>query len=294
MRAVHTQISNSLHTHIAVIEKKEPFFNYPFHFHNELELVYIKEGFGKRIIGDKLETFHAGDIVFVGSNLPHVWLSDDEFYKESSYLHAHSIVAYFNKEVFSKDFYDLKESNKIKLLLKRAGRGIKVTGKTNVVLSRKMEELNHKKDFEKIIGLIEILHILSLSSDVEYIVHEGYEGAVVSNRADRLTEVFNYVTANFNQDITLENIAQVAHLTPPAFCRLFKQKTARSFIDYLNEVRISNACKLLMETAFNISEIAFLSGYKTLSNFNKIFKKSTGISPKAYREAAKPKQLVAV
>jgi AraC-like DNA-binding protein len=290
MRPEQTKISSAFHSPIAVVEKNEPFFNLPFHYHNELELVYIKEGRGKKIIGDKLETFEAGEIIFLGSNLPHVWYNDDEFYNEASYLCACSIVAYFDKEVFSKDFYGLKESNKINFLLQQAGRGIKVVGETRLIVAQKMEELVCKKDFGRILGLMEIFHILSLSGDLEFIEHEGYEVTVPQNRPDRITEVFNFVSANYKDDISLEDIAQLVHLTPPAFCRLFKQKTGRSFIDFLNEVRISNACKYLIETGYNISEIAFLCGYRTLSNFNKIFKKSTGLAPKAYREAATPRQ----
>lgn len=291
MRALQTEVSTAFFTHVAVIDKKEPFFNLPFHYHNELELVYIKEGYGKRIIGDKLESFQPGEIIFVGSNLPHAWVNDNEYYDENS-LDVHSIIAYFNKEVFSKDFYGLRESNKIKCLLQEAGRGIKVNGETRLIIAEKMEGLTQKKDFERIIGLMEILHLLSISNDLDYIAHEGYECIMQKNRPDRLAEVFSYVTNNYKDDISLEDISRVVHLTPPAFCRLFKQKTGRPFIDYLNEVRISNACKYLIETSLNISEIAFSCGYRTLSNFNKIFKKSTGLAPKVYREAARPRQRV--
>ncbi|MEO5889840.1 MAG: AraC family transcriptional regulator [Ferruginibacter sp.] len=149
-----------------------------------------------------------------------------------------------------------------------------------------MEELLQKKDFERIIGLMEILHLMSISDELECLVYEGYHGTMIEKTPDRLTAVFNYVTSNYHEDITLVSVARMAHLTPPAFCRMFKQKTNRSFFSYLNEVRISNACKFLMETGYNISEVAFNCGYRTLSNFNKFFKKSTGLSPKAYREKA--------
>ena len=113
MKALQTEISNLLHSYIAVVERHEPYFKSPFHYHPELELVYVKESHGKRIIGDKLDTFTDGDMVFMGSNLPHIWLNDEIYYKGFTYLHAQSIVVYFNKEVFSKNFYELKESSKI-------------------------------------------------------------------------------------------------------------------------------------------------------------------------------------
>jgi len=285
MRPLQAEISNALFTQIAFVERKSP-YNSPFHYHPELELVYIKKGNGKRIIGDKSDSFNSGDIVFVGSNLPHEWKNDDDFRKDSTSLNAHSIVAYFDKEVFSKGFYNLKESNKINTLLKKAGRGLKVNGETREIIGKKMEELLQKKDFERILGLMEILHLLSISDELECLVYEGYHGTIVEKNTDRLSEVFNYVTSNYYEDISLVSIARIAHLTPPAFCRMFKQKTSRSFFSYLNEVRISNACKFLTETGCNVSEVAFNCGYRTLSNFNKFFKKSTGMSPKAYREKA--------
>lgn len=285
MRPLQTEISHSIYNQIAFIERKHP-YDSPFHYHPELELIYIKQGNGKSMIGNKLDTFNTGDIFFVGSNLPHELKNTDGQMNDSKQNHSHSIEAYFNKEVFSKDFYNLKESNKINTLIKKAGRGIKVTGETRVVIGKKMEEIVQKKDFEKIIGLMEILHLLSISDDLECMVYEGYQETLPDNIPDRLNEIFNYVRVNYNEDITLDSIAKVANLTPPAFCRMFKQKTNRCFFSYLNEVRISKACKYLTETRYNVSEVAFNCGYRTLSNFNKFFKKSTGLSPKAYREQA--------
>lgn len=285
MRPILTEISSTFHSSLAVVEKPQSLFNSPLHYHPELELIYVKKGCGKRMIGYKMDTYAAGDVVFVGSNLPHEWKNDTDTLEDEP-IGSQSIVAYFNKGLFSSEFYNLRESNKINALLQRAGRGIKVTGQTRDTIAAKMEALVEKKDFEKILGLMEILHILSISNELEYFVYEGYEGTVPQFKNDRLSEVFSYVTNNYSHDITLDDIARVVHLTPPAFCRLFKQKTKRPFVSYLNEVRISNACKFLSETSHNISEVAFLCGYKTLSNFNKFFKKSTGLSPKAYRERA--------
>ncbi|MEP6845959.1 MAG: AraC family transcriptional regulator [Panacibacter sp.] len=284
MKALQTDISNFLNSYIAVIERNEPYFKSPFHFHPELELVYVKESHGKRIIGDKLDTFTNGDMVFLGSNLPHVWLNDETYYREFTYLHAKSIVVYFNRDVFSKKFYELKESTKINDLFSRASRGIKIIGSTQKKIADKLEKLTRKKDFDRIISLMELLNILATSKDIEYITNEGYTGTTLQTKTDRLSEVYKYITTNYFNEISLDEISKVANLSPTAFCRLFKQRTNRHFIEYLNEVRISNACKLLLETNLNVSEIAFQCGYKTLSNFNKIFRKTTGLSPKEYRK----------
>lgn len=284
MKALKTEITNSLHTYIATIDRDEPYFKAPFHYHPELELVFIKEGYGKRIIGDKLDSFEAGDMVFIGSNLPHVWLNNEVFYKGFPHLKAKAVVVYFNKEVFSKSFYELQENNKINELFNRAARGLKITGRAQQMIAEKMEKLTRKRGFDRLIGLLEILKIISTSKEVECIAHEGYTGTLLQSKPDRLSEVYKYIINNYHKDVTLEEIAKVASLSPTAFCRLFKQRTNRHFIEYLNEVRISNACKFLLETNLNISEIAFQCGYKTLSNFNKSFKKTTGLSPKEYRK----------
>jgi YesN/AraC family two-component response regulator len=284
MKALQTEISNLLHSYIAVVERNEPYFKSPFHYHPELELVYVKESHGKRIIGDKLDTFTDGDMVFMGSNLPHIWLNDEIYYKGFTYLHAQSIVVYFNKEVFSKNFYELKESSKINDLFNRASRGIRILGETQKKIAIKMEKLVKKKDFDRIICLMELLNILATSKDIEYITNEGYTGTTLQTKTDRLSEVYKYITTNYFNDISLDEISKIANLSPTAFCRLFKQRTNRHFVEYLNEVRISNACKFLLETNLNVSEIAFQCGYKTLSNFNKIFKKTTALSPKEYRQ----------
>jgi YesN/AraC family two-component response regulator len=284
MKALQTEITNLVHSYVAVVERNEPYFKSPFHYHPEFELVYVKESHGKRIIGDKLDTFTDGDMVFIGANLPHVWLNDEIYYKGFTYLEAKSIVMYFNKEIFSKNFYELKESTKINDLFNRASRGIKIVGDTQKKIAAMMQKLTKKKDFDRLICLMELLNILATSKDIEYITNEGYTGTTLQTKTDRLSDVYKYITTNYHNDISLDEISKIANLSPTAFCRLFKQRTNRHFVEYLNEVRISNACKFLLETNLNVSEIAFQCGYKTLSNFNKIFKKTTALSPKEYRQ----------
>ncbi|MGH2649069.1 MAG: AraC family transcriptional regulator [Ginsengibacter sp.] len=284
MKALQVEMSSLLNTYIGVVQRTEPYFKSPFHYHPELELVYIKQGHGKRIIGDKLDTFEDGEMVFIGSNLPHVWLNDELYYKGSADLEAKALVVYFNKELFSKNFYELKESNKINDLFSRASRGMKINGSTKKKIASKMEKLTETKDLDRIICLLELINIIATSKDFEYITNEGYIGTILHEKTDRLSDVYKYITTNYHNDISLNEISKIANISANSFCRLFKQRTSRHFIEYLNEVRISNACKFLLETNLNVSEIAFQCGYKTLSNFNKIFKKTTCLSPNEYRQ----------
>ena len=277
MKVLHTHITQALHSCIAVMKNNEKRFTSPLHCHPELELVFIKSGSGKKVIGDTINQFNTGDIVLVGSALPHKWICDNNDQPPSS------IVAYFNKDAFSEGFYALKESQKLANLFAKAGRGLNITGSTRQIVGAKMERLTKKSGLKKIIGLMEILHIISVSKEVDYITYDNNASRSNDSGVDRLAEVYHYIAENFQKDISLHEIASIASLTEPAFCRLFKKRTAKSFVEYVNEIRISAACKDLQDTDLNISAIYSRCGFKTISNFNKSFKKVTGLSPKEYR-----------
>jgi YesN/AraC family two-component response regulator len=285
MKILQTEISPGINSYLSLIERDDAFFKAPFHFHPEMELVYILESFGKRIIGDIIEPFAEGDMVFIGSNLPHIWMNDEIFYKENPGLKAKAIVFYFNKNIFGDGFYDMTEALKLKDLLQKAEKGMRISGSTKEEIARKLKTLFHKKDFEKIIGLFEILHILSQSEDIEFITSDGYKAQLNHFETDRLSNVYKYVQKHLKEEISLRTIAGISSLTPQSFCRLFKKRTGKSFVEYLNEARISTACKYLLDTDWSISEVAYNCGYKTVSNFNKLFKNITGSSPKLYRES---------
>ena len=283
MRIVHTEISPGINSHLSLIERDESFFNAPFHFHPEFELVYIVESFGKRIIGDNIETFSDGDMVFIGSDLPHVWLNDEIYYKKMPHLKARALVLYFNKNIFSPLFYEMKEAARINEFFQNAARGISINGKTKEILAGKLKGLLLKTGFEKIVGFFEIMHILSESKDVQFITTEAYNHNLYPSETDRLSDVYKFVHQNFKDNVSLTDIANISNLTPQSFCRFFKKRTGKNFVEYLNEVRIAAACKYLLESDWSISEIAYNCGYKTVSNFNKLFKNITGNSPKIYR-----------
>jgi AraC-like DNA-binding protein len=285
MKVIQAQITESTNSYISVSKRDHPFFNSPFHFHAELELVYVLEGYGKRIIGNTIQPFKAGDMVFIGSNLPHVWLNDEVFYREFSGLRARSIVVYFNSEVFGNTFYHLAEAGKLVHFFQQATRGISITGKTRLTVAGKLEKLLNKTGFDKILGLLEILHLLSNSKDVAYIEPETFVNRHATEH-DRLAPVYQHIQQNYKEDISLTELAEMVSLTKQSFCRLFKKRTGKHFTEYLNDVRIAQACRYLMETDWSISQIAYTCGYKTIPNFNKIFREVAGTNPKAYREKA--------
>ena len=286
MKIVKTNIASYTNTSLSVFSREESFFQSPFHSHPEFELVYILESHGKRIIGNAVESFESGDMVFLGDDIPHVWLNDEIFYKGINSLKAKAIVIYFSRDLFGDSFYELPEAQEVKKFFSQAIKGVSITGQTNALISKKMEKLLKKKGFEVVMGLIEILFLLSKSKDLRYINDNSYVSVNDENKNDRLAEVFQYVKSNYKEEISLDEIAKIANLTPTSFCRMFKSKTKKPFVEYLNEIRVSNACKYLIETDLGISEIAYECGYKTASNFNKLFKKLIGTTPKEYRKNA--------
>ena len=283
MKMYQTEITPGTDSHISLIERDDPHFIAPFHYHPEIELVYVKESYGKRIIGDTIEPFEAGDMVFIGSNLPHVWLNEEIFYSNLPNLRAKAIVLYFNVNALGPAFFNMKEASKINTFLKRGERGLRIYGKTNKLIAEKLEKLLKKKDIEKIIGLFDIFNTLANSKELSNITSDGYNIKAKDTETDRLADIYNYVQENFVNDISLKTISAVANLTPQSFCRMFKKRTNKHFIEYLNDVRISKSCGFLINTDWSISEIAYKCGYKTVSNYNKLFKEITGVSPKVYR-----------
>lgn len=286
MKIVKTNIASYTNTSLSVFSREESFFQSPFHSHPEFELVYILESHGKRIIGNSVESFESGDMVFLGDDIPHVWLNDEIFYKGINSLKAKAIVIYFSRDLFGNSFYELPEVQDVKKFFAQAIKGVSITGQTNALVSKKMEKLLKKKGFEVVLGLIEILFLLSKSKDLRYINDDSYVSNNDENKNDRLAEVFQFVKSNYKEEISLDEISKIANLTPTSFCRMFKTKTKKPFVEYLNEIRVSNACKYLIETDLGISEIAYECGYKTASNFNKLFKKLMGTTPKEYRKKA--------
>lgn len=292
MRLLRTQITPLINDSLFVELRSQSFLASPFHgqpcFHShpELELVFILEGYGKRIIGDKVEPFESGDMVFIGSNVPHVWLSDPDFYKEDSHLESKVIVTYFNPQIFQQMFDSVKEFEEIKEMIAQASKGIKIFGESKQIIADKLLALTSAKGFEKVEALLRIMHIISVSSEKSFIANDDIN-ELESQNSDKLIEVVNFIKNNLHEQISLKQVADIACMTEQSFCRYFKKRTKMSFSQYLLEARMANARKILIEHDGPISDIAYLCGYNSSSHFCKVFRDHTGQSPYQYRSAIK-------
>jgi AraC-like DNA-binding protein len=248
------------------------------HFHPELELVYIADGSGKRHIGSHISYYNRGDLIFIGPNLPHYGFTDRLSGVSSE------IVLQWKEDFLGTKILNLPESENIKNLFKRSRQGIVFHGNIKEEIGARLDDLIHMQPFERLMAFINILHKLSISE--EYTLLNAFTVGLVVNLQDskRIDTIYKYVRKHFlDEELPLKTVAELINMTVPSFCRYFKKHTNRTFTQFLNEFRIVHATKLLSETDAPISDVCFDSGFNNFSHFNRNFKKITGKSPREYR-----------
>ena len=263
-------------------------FEVDFHFHPEYELTLILSGEGYRYVGGQVQAFEAGDLVFLGANLPHSWRSLPENEGEKH----QAIVIQFREDFLGKDFFELPEMLKIKELLENAKAGLLIKGGSREKISLLIQALISKNQINRLLGLLEILHEISASEEVRKIDFSFSQHPYNKAEMQRFQQVFSFLIENYKREISLEEISQVANLAPTSFCRYFKNITQKTFIAVLNEFRLQFACHLLQKTEKSVQEIAFECGFKDIFYFHKIFKKHKNVSPLAFRRVL-PSNLLA-
>ncbi len=260
-----------------------PYYPTPWHFHPEYELVLVTESKGKRFVGDHISRFAPGNLALLGPYLPHLYRNDDVYYRRGSKLKAKSIVVHFKEDSFGTKAFDLPEMKAIQSLLARSLKGLEVTGKTNTLVSKKLADLLSLKGLPRWVKLIEILDTLSRSKEIRYISNQ----LIIGNNGTeslRMNKVLDYVVRHFHQEITVDNMAAMLNMAPNSFSRYFSQRTRKSFTYYVNEVRLNQASKLLIETGQSVTNISLDCGFSNLSNFNRQFRNKYQTSPLQFRK----------
>lgn len=247
------------------------------HFHPEIELVYVNKGKGKRHIGNHLSYFNNSQLLLIGSYLPHNGFTDRLTTNGSETL------IQFKPDFLGDAFFEVPEMKPISILFEKAKKGILFGVKTKQKLGPKIERLSEKKGFKQILILLEILHTLSKSEDYTLLNADGFALETQPQNNSKLDLIFKHINANFNKHISLDEIANLASMTVPAFCRFFKKTTGKTFTKIVNEYRIVHATKLLSESKISITDICFECGFNNFSHFNKLFKEFTGKSASKYR-----------
>jgi len=272
-----------------VVKVVRPYFVVPWHFHPEIEIMLVTQGQGTRFVGDSVERFEATDLVMLGPNLAHVWKNDDTHFKGNQFSLAEAIYIVFTNDSFGKEFFSVPEMDQVRELLVRSQKGIKFGAATKKQMVPKFQEALTLKGTEQFFLFMDILQILSESTDYTYLCSEHYKQKLDASDLHRLDSVLDYLLINFKNDIKLEDVASVANMSVNAFCRYFKDRTNKTAIQFLNEIRIEHAHKMLTETQFNVDQISVDSGFKNVSNFYQQFQKVTGVSPLKFRKEHKDK-----
>ena len=263
---------------------KEPFFDPNWHFHPHYQLFTVIKGTGTRFIGDDIRHFNVGDTVFLAPNMPHLWRSDRDYFEKDSQLMTEGIVVYFKEDFLGSEFFEKSEMYDIKTLLKKSERGLDLTGQLKEELVEDLKNLPVVNGFQGIIKILSILDKLSKSTDYQYIASTTYSNTHKISETERMRLVHEYVLKHFKENINLSTVASLSNMTDAAFCRYFKSRTNKTFSDFVKEIRIGNACKMLQDENKSISQTCYESGYNTVSNFNNQFKSLKGISPKQYQK----------
>lgn len=264
----------------------EPYFSTTFHFHIECQMVYVVESEGKRMIGDSIESFESDELIFLGSNIPHVWYNSEQYFSNKEHeSHARSVSMFFNPDKLLSSLAYLGKMQKLKSVLKTAMRGMKFYGETKSKLKELLLQMAHEEeDLAKMIYLLQILDILCSTKEYELLASSGYTNTYQLKDNDRMDMVFKHVFNNFANEIQLDSVASLINMNKQAFCRYFKSRTQKTFVEFVNEVRIGHACKLMADGEQQISNLAYECGFNSLSNFNRFFKEAKGITPREYKK----------
>jgi AraC-like DNA-binding protein len=283
MRPQLLKVSKEPRHSFSVRQDLVPCINNRWHYHSEIELIHFKKGNGTQFIGDSIKEFRSGDVVLVGSKLPHYWRFDDSYFELDSSRTVDVRVAHFNEDFWGDQFLQLPENVAIRTLLERAKRGIQVCGNTRTEVAVLLEALLEKDGVQRIMLLVEALRLVADCKDLVTLSSIGFKQDCFQTDDDRINIIYDYSLKNFKRVIQLDEIAHVANISPNSFCRYFKSRTRKTYSQFLIEVRVGHACKLLIENNISIKQLCYESGFNNFTSFHKYFKMITGKSPLNYQ-----------
>lgn len=284
MKIIPFQISKSGEESFKIQMDELPYFYDRLHQHPEIQITYIVEGEGTLIAGNTISQFKTGNVYVIGSNVPHVFRSDDQYYSKTSDHCSAGISLYFELDFGGFPFINLPEMENIRNFFGQPGYSYLMEECLGKTVSGLLSEIQKSAGFNRLSLFLQVLDFISNSTELKTLSIAREYKHYNEKEGKRMNDVLQFTFRESHRQITIDEVSEIAHLTPEAFCRFFKIRTRKTYINFLNEVRISNACKLLMNKEESISEICFKSGFSNLSNFNRIFRKLTSCSPRQFRK----------
>lgn len=259
-------------------ELKKKNFDAPRHFHPEYEIMLVMASAGKRFVGDNLSDYQPRDLVLLGPDLPHYWFREESQSNEQ----VHALVIQFAPDFPGAEFLSKLEMREISKMLVKARKGLHFDVDAYEKIIGNALKLLDYQGFERIIRFFSILDTLS-RFEATTLVSEGYQTDLDNKDSEKINKVYKYILENYTGEINFSEAAQMVHMNKTSFCHYFKKRTRKKFSDFVNEVRIGRAARLLLETSKNVTEIGYECGYKNMANFNRRFKEIKGMTPSGYR-----------
>ncbi|HTM97914.1 MAG TPA: AraC family transcriptional regulator [Pedobacter sp.] len=258
-----------------------------FRSHVNFEIALIENSCGKRFVGDHIEDFQGAELVLLGSYLPHCW----QYYGAiDDKVQPHLVIVHFFPDFMGKELLAKPEAIHLNQLFENAAKGILFTGPTVTRARMILNQMLFETGLSRAALMLQLLDVLAHSNHAKTLSSPSFNIIETSSEANKINRVFDYIFNNFKEDISLHDVAAIIPMSTAAFCRFFKLKTNRTLVEFIKEIRIGHAAKLLMEGNYNVTETCYKSGYNNISNFNKHFKDVKGLSPrefiKQYQETA--------
>ncbi|MGQ1910867.1 AraC family transcriptional regulator [Marinifilum sp. RC60d5] len=282
MKLILKNTDSSANERLDITKKEIPCLDSSWHYHAQYELIYISKSNGIRFVGDSVAHFSPGDLVLVGPYLPHLWRNDVSYYGENDQNKVKTIVIKFTKDFIGEGTFNIPEFSQINSLLEESKFGVSFGGKENKKLHKELIGLIELSPAQQLIKLLDILCKLS-TIDNKIILSSSDMRQYTTDSSDRLDSVIKFVSDNYARDISLNDVSDIACMTTNSFCRFFKKTTNKSFTQFLNEIRVRNASRLLVQQDIPISEICYMVGYNSITNFNRQFKEIMGSTPNNFR-----------
>jgi len=276
------------HDKSVIVEKVALPYHYPYlHRHKEIQITWIQQGEGTLVAGNNMHDYSPGDIFMLGANLPHVFKSNPEYFANGSGKQIEALTVFFNPEGALASLFDLPELKSGKIFLQQHQQGFKVPHHIADKISGIMIALKNASGTDQLVEFFNLLNKLTnIKKKLDPLSTYGNLPGITENEGIRIGNIYNFIMQHYGEQITLEDVAKVAFMTPESFCRYFKKHTGHTFISFLNEVRVNEACKKLIAHKFeSINMVAYKCGFKSITNFNRVFKSIIGSSPRGYLDA---------
>jgi AraC-like DNA-binding protein len=276
------KIFPNLSSSIAVKREVVPYMDYPWHYHPEFEIIFVEKSYGIRLMGNHIGNFSDGDLMFISPHLPHVWKNDKDFYKDDKDLLVDVYVIQFREDALKEGFFDLPEFTHIKKLFLHGQQGLLIKGNERQAITELIKRVYHSSGIERLIYFLKTIDALANTKEYELLSSPGYSKTFNIADSERINKVMNFLMEHYTREISLDEIASLVNLNKASFCRYFKSRTHKTSSQFLNEIRIAHACKLLINKNKSISEICYEIGYNNISHFNRQFKLITGLTARDY------------